>query len=91
MHYCAEMRSAEITAKVAERLRGRLQSDYYSSSNLDLGFAFLKNFCGFRVILGFLSSMGKPGIPDKTATYLKNAAEYFLENLVKVNVNIWNL
>ena len=40
MHYCTEMRSAEITAKVAEWLRGRLQSDYYSSSNLDLGFAF---------------------------------------------------
>ena len=30
-------------AKVAERLRGRLQSDYYSSSNLDLGLAFLKS------------------------------------------------
>ena len=46
MHYALSIpvQSAEITAKVAERLRGRLQSDYYSSSNLDLGFAFLKVF-----------------------------------------------
>ena len=46
MHYALSIpvQSAEITAKVAERLRGRLQSDYYSSSNLDLGLAFFESF-----------------------------------------------
>ncbi len=54
MHYCAEMRSAEITAKVAEWLRGRLQSDYYSSSNLDLGFAFFEEiFTCFPIFMDF--------------------------------------
>ena len=43
MHWHTNVSDAGIrhnSAKVAERLRGRLQSDYYSSSNLDLGLHF---------------------------------------------------
>ena len=71
------MQSAEITAKVAERLRGRLQSDYYSSSNLDLGFAFLAFFFFRNAIRSTLSMLTDAFVSFKTATYLKNAAEYF--------------